>query len=39
MFVSMQCSEYLSGEKFKQTRVKGGSIYYSLKLTSSECPE
>ena len=36
--VSMQCSECQSGEKFKQTRVKGGSVYDSLKVTSSECP-
>ena len=33
----MQCSEYQSGEKFKQTRVNGGSIYDSLNVTSSEC--
>ena len=33
----MQCSECQSGEKFKQTRVNGGSIYDSLKVTSSEC--
>ena len=33
----MQCSECESGEKFKQTRVKGGSIYDSLKVKSSEC--
>ena len=34
----MQCSEYQSGEKFKKkTRLKGGSIYDSLKGTSSEC--
>ena len=26
-----------SGEKFKQTRAKGGSINDSLKVTSSEC--
>ena len=35
--MSVQCSEYQSGEKFKQTRVKGGSIYDSLKETSSGC--
>ena len=34
---SMQCSECHSGEKFKQTRVNGGSIHDSLKVTSSEC--
>ena len=33
----MLCSECQSGEKFKQTRVIGGSIYDSLKVTSSEC--
>ena len=33
----MQCSESQSGWKFKQTRVSGGSIYDSLKVTSSEC--
>ena len=33
----MQCSDCRSGEKFKQTRVKGGSVYASLKATSSEC--
>ena len=33
----MQCSECQSGEKFKQTRVNGGIIYDSLKVTSSEC--
>ena len=33
----MQCSECQSGEKFKQTRVNGGSINDSLKVTSSEC--
>ena len=34
--VSMQCSECQSGEKFKQTRVNGGSIHASLKVTK-EC--
>ena len=33
----MQCSECESGGKIKQTRVNGGSIYDSLKVTSSEC--
>ena len=33
----MQCSECESGEKLKQTRVNGGSVYDSLKVTSSEC--
>ena len=33
MFVSVQCSESQSGEKFKQTRVNGGSIHDSLKVT------
>ena len=37
MFVSVQCSQCQSGEKFKQTRVNGGSIYDSLKVTSSKC--
>ena len=37
MFVSMQCSESQSGEKFKQTRVNNGSIYDSLKVTGCEC--
>ena len=32
--VSVQCSECQSGEKFKPTRVNGGSIYDSLKVTS-----
>ena len=35
IFVSVQCSECQSGEKFKQTRVNGGSIYDSLKVTSA----
>ena len=34
--VSMQCSECQSGEKFKQTRVNGGSACDSLKVTSCE---
>ena len=37
MFVSVQCSECQGGEKFKETRVNGGSIYDSLKVTGSEC--
>ena len=37
MFVSMQCSECQSGEKFKQTRVNGGNINDSLKVTGCEC--
>ena len=37
MFVSMQCSECLSGEKFRQTRVNNGSIFDSLKVTGCEC--
>ena len=37
MFVSVQCSERQIGEKFVQTRVNGGSIYDSLKVTGSEC--
>ena len=37
MFVSVKCSENQSGGKFKQTRVNGGSIYDSDKVTSSEC--
>ena len=37
MFVSVQWSECQSGEKFKQTRVNGGSICDSLLVTSSEC--
>ena len=36
MFVSMQCSECQCGEKFKQTRVNGGSIYDSLKVINSD---
>ena len=35
--VSTRCSECQSGEKFKTTRVNGGSIYNSLKITSSDC--
>ena len=35
--VSMRRCECQSGEKFKPTRVNGGSIYDSLKVTSSEC--
>ena len=31
----MQCSECPRGEKFKQTRVKGGSINASLKVASA----
>ena len=34
-FVSVQCSESQSGEKFKQTRVKGGSSHDSLKVASA----
>ena len=33
----MQCSECQSGWKFKQTRVNGGSICDSLKVTGCEC--
>ena len=34
----MQCSDCQSGEeKFTHTRVNGGSIYDSLKVTASEC--
>ena len=35
--VFMHCSECQSGEEFKQTRVNGGSVYDSLKITSSGC--
>ena len=37
MFVSVQCSECERVEKFKQTRVNGGSVYDFLKVTSCEC--
>ena len=37
MFVSMQCSECQSGEKFKQTRVNNGGIYDSLEVTGCAC--
>ena len=37
MFVSAQCSECQSVEKFKETRVNGCIIYDTLKVTSSQC--
>ena len=35
MFVSVQCSECRSGEKFKQAWVNGGRGHDSLKIASA----